>query len=308
VHWNVDILGEPFESAEIPLPPDRFGACRAVLVRGPKPENFRGSVLYVHGFNDYFFQTWLAESLAEDGWWFHAVDLRRYGRSVREGDKISLVNSLADYDIELRAALSIMPKPHVYLGHSTGGLTLSLFATREPPAAMVLNAPFLDLPERARKLGRWTAALAPIAPDWKLPLPPAPAYGRSLHVPTGEHPEYYGRFSFNQVWKDPEAGPIHPAWMRAVRKGHAQVSKGLGLDMPILVMHSNHDGTHKGVSNAHRDVVLDVADQIRLSPRLGKDVTRITLRNAVHDVFLSSEEVIDQALAHTKAFLNEHLA
>ncbi len=40
------------------------------------------TVLYLHGRNDYFFQTEMADRLREAGTCVHALDMRKYGRSL----------------------------------------------------------------------------------------------------------------------------------------------------------------------------------------------------------------------------------
>ena len=54
-------------------------------------------MLYVHGWNDYFFQTHLADHMADLGFDFYAVDLRRYGRSLRRGHLRGFITDLDDY-------------------------------------------------------------------------------------------------------------------------------------------------------------------------------------------------------------------
>ncbi|HCU77803.1 MAG TPA: alpha/beta hydrolase, partial [Microbacterium sp.] len=123
-------------------------------------------VLYVHGWSDYFFQTGLAQWWTDRGARFYALDLRKYGRSLRAGQTPGYVSSLAEYDADIAAALSAMgreDKPGrrlVLLGHSTGGLTLSLWAARHPgvASALVLNSPWLEF-----QTGAWgREALTPL--------------------------------------------------------------------------------------------------------------------------------------------------
>ena len=91
--WRPDILGEHFEQLTLPLRPDAEGDVVATLVRyspAPRLHLHRGSaadadVLYVHGWSDYFFQRRLARTFTERGARFFALDLRRYGRSLRPG-------------------------------------------------------------------------------------------------------------------------------------------------------------------------------------------------------------------------------
>ena len=78
--WAADLLGEGYQQRVIDLgeDPDGEGAVEAVLVRRTvrDGEQVTGAVLYVHGFSDYFFQTDLADFLAERGLAVYALDLR----------------------------------------------------------------------------------------------------------------------------------------------------------------------------------------------------------------------------------------
>ncbi len=85
--WNVadveiDVLGKPYERRVIDLGHDDEGPLIATLVSRRAERPTGRAVLYVHGFVDYFFQTHLADFYVERGWDFHAIDLRRYGRSL----------------------------------------------------------------------------------------------------------------------------------------------------------------------------------------------------------------------------------
>jgi len=62
-------------------------------------------VLYVHGFADYFFQTELAEFHAARGEDFYAIDLHKYGRSLRPHQTPYQMADVADYYGELDTAL-----------------------------------------------------------------------------------------------------------------------------------------------------------------------------------------------------------
>ncbi len=50
-------------------------------------------MLYVHGFNDYLFQSHVADELASHGYTFYALDLRRCGRAWRDGPDPALVHA-----------------------------------------------------------------------------------------------------------------------------------------------------------------------------------------------------------------------
>ena len=112
----------------LPQLPDYEGPVQAVLVRylPPPTEPAAGAVLYVHGFNDYFFQREMAEQYAAHGYHFFALDLRKYGRALLPHQRPNNVRDLAEYFPDLDAALrEIRAAGHTRLvlsGHSTGGL------------------------------------------------------------------------------------------------------------------------------------------------------------------------------------------
>ena len=83
LQWSADILGDGYESRTIELLDDAEGPCVATLVRATPPASARMTVLYLHGRNDYFFQTEMAQHLVNAGAAFYALDMRKYGRSLR---------------------------------------------------------------------------------------------------------------------------------------------------------------------------------------------------------------------------------
>ena len=113
--WNPDFL-DGYEVVDIPLPgvepasgePEDVELV-ATLVRR-LPDRSRSAVLYVHGWNDYFFQTHLADHLADLGFDFYALDLRRYGRSLRRGHLNGFITDLDDYALELDARPTSSPR------------------------------------------------------------------------------------------------------------------------------------------------------------------------------------------------------
>src|SRR5919112_378861 len=84
-----DVLGEPYLAETIALPPDEEGPVVATLVVRRAAEPTNRAVLHVHGFCDYFF----------------AVDLRKYGRSLRPHQTPNYVTDLRQHFPELDAAL-----------------------------------------------------------------------------------------------------------------------------------------------------------------------------------------------------------
>ena len=307
--WQEDLLGERFQQATLPLGSDGEGDVVATLVRHRPPPTDLVSpfapahgvdVLYVHGWSDYFFQTGLAEHWHRVGARFYALDLRKYGRSLRDHQTPGFVANLATYDADIDAALTAMghgenaERPSrrrlVLMGHSTGGLTLSLWAARHPGRAhaLVLNSPWLEL----QTGGAGRAFIAPLVqlgarvqPLGTLPQVDLGFYTRSVSADTG------GEWSYNKLWRPMRGFPAHRAWLNAVLEGQAAVAGGLGIDVPILTLLSARSTILPRWSDQMRltDSVLVVDDIAKAAVRLGSSVTVARIEGALHDVVLSAE-------------------
>lgn len=83
--------------------------------------------------------------------------------------------------------------------------------------------------------------------------------------------------------------PVHTGWLRAVRRGHAELHRGLDLTFPVLVLSSGATSAPKemGPLVHATDVVLDVDQIRRWAPSLGHHVTSVAVDGARHDVVLS---------------------
>ncbi|GGG32241.1 alpha/beta hydrolase [Hymenobacter glacieicola] len=313
--YQPDPLGPDFEQLVLPQPDDYEGAVRAVLVRCrqepsvPTPR----AVLYVHGFNDYFFQREMAAEYVRHGYRFYALELRKYGRALLPHQRPNNVRSLSEYFLDLDAALTQLQaegSPRVVLsGHSTGGLITALYAAHcRPPelAALVLNSPFLELHQswlRRHLAVPVAVALGARWPDLPLPAGLPPTYGQSLHR------AYRGSWEYDLAWKPNHVFPVNAGWLRAIRQGQARVRRGLGLPLPVLVLHSDRTGRGRSWHEdcKRTDIVLEVAHIAALAPRLGHNVTVQAIPGAVHDVLLSAPAVRAAAYRAVFAWLSRQV-
>ncbi|MFI0449486.1 alpha/beta hydrolase [Actinomadura sp. 6N118] len=314
-----DVLGPGYEAIELPLGNDVEGEVVATLVRRRRPgtEPSRRAVLYVHGFVDYFFQGHLADFYIDQGFDFYALDLRKYGRSLRPHQTPNFVQSLSDYYPEIDEAVRIVREEdgHDVLllnGHSTGGLIAALWADRVKDQGLVdgifLNSPFLDIAEPLvmRKVGAGIArALRRRFPLAKLPAAVSDRYARSLHR------DHDGEWEFDLAWKPLLGFPVRAAWLAAIRRGQLRLHAGLDIDVPVLVMSSVRSVRPKpklavaDLSSA--DAVLDVEHMARWAPRLGRHVTLVRIDGGLHDLVLSPKPARDQVFAELTRWMIGHL-
>lgn len=304
--WRPDALLDGFECRDLPLSDipeagEADHALVATLVRRADP-GLRASPrawLYVHGWNDYFFQVHLAEAVEALGYAFYAIDLRRYGRSYREGMFFGYVNDLDTYAEELDAAAEIIAARHdslVLMGHSTGGLTAALWASERPGLldGLVLNAPWLDLqgpPTVAALIRPLLHQLSRSRGTTTLPVPQDDAriYARATHE------SYDGEWAYDVTLKSDRPRPLRVGWMRAILAGHRRVAQGLDIDCPVFVAVSARTVWLRRWAESARDsdTVLDIDRIAAAATRLGRHLTLVRIPGAVHDIMLSRPEVRD---------------
>ncbi|WP_278235952.1 alpha/beta hydrolase [Isoptericola sp. AK164] len=306
--WAPDVL-PGFERWTLPLAPDFEGEVVATLVRPRPPQDptvradrpdIGVDLLYVHGWTDYFFQTHLADFWEGLGVRFHALDLRKYGRSLREHHTPGFVTRLETYDEDLEAALSAIghgehdrtDRRLVLMGHSTGGLVLSLWTAHHPgrAAALVLNSPWLEF--QTRKVGRRVLepgirAHAALAPRSHLVNVDQGFYVRSISS------RYEGVWDVDPAWRPDDGWRATPAWLTAIFDGHEEVAVGLDLEIPVLVMLSTRTipPVRWSEEMLRADTVLDVEGIAERAARLGRLVTIARIEGALHDVTLSAPDV-----------------
>lgn len=308
--WHDDELLPGYEAREMSLvgvrrhveeidPELGDEALVATLVRRNRRHHDR-AVLYIHGWNDYFFQTHVADWWDELGYDFYALDLRRYGRSLRSGMMAGYIEDLSEYDLEIDAAMSRVAKHHkevVLYAHSTGGLTACLWADRHPGAlaGLVLNSPWIDLQGSAlirTLMPRIIRSVATRAATFVLPLPDNGFYARTLDELQD------GTWSYIPELKSNPSQPTRSAWLTAVMRGHDRVSAGLDIDCPILMVTSARSDFRRRWSDELLgvDSVLDVPRLAAKAHRLGRHVTLVRLQGAIHDIVLSARPVRERFL------------
>ena len=281
-------------------------------------------VLYIHGYSDYFFQEHLAEYWHGLGARFYALDLRKCGRSIREHQTPGYIDSLATYDEEIELALLQMGHGPVHgqnaaqgqesgrklvlMGHSAGGLVLSLWADRNPGRAsvVVLNSPWLEyqLTAAARTVAApvvgFQARLNPMAPMANIDMG---FYHRAIWS------QRDGEWDFNLAWRPEHGFTVRTGWLNAILAGHARIAAGLTITAPIFTLLSTKSLLTPRWNDdmMQADVAIDVNIVAARVHQLGKLVTIARIPNAMHDVFLSQKQARDTAFAELTRWLKAYL-
>jgi len=254
----------------------------ATLVRQTAGDAPRGAALYVHGFIDYFFQRHMADRFAAEGYAFHALDLRKHGRSLLAHQHPCFCKDVAEYHADITRALEEIGGPVLLAGHSTGGLVCALYASRgerkEQVRALWLNSPFFDWKVQGFKraqlgIAAFAGQAFPFLNDPKAVLP---AYVRSIHR------EFGGEWEFDLKLKPLYGFPAYFGWVGAILAAQAKVHAGLEIHCPVLTMHSDE-----------ADVVLDWRHIAKWGRTLGPQASVLAFPGGLHDLVLSRREIRD---------------
>ncbi|MCT1458727.1 alpha/beta hydrolase [Aestuariimicrobium sp. p3-SID1156] len=312
--WSADPVLDGYELLCIDLPdaeradgePEDVPITASLVRRNAS--RHRRAVIYVHGWSDYFFQTWMADFFDAQGFDFYALELRRYGRGLRKGLLGGYITDLSEYFDELDRALQLVSEGHdavTLMAHSTGGLVASLWANERPGAidGLILNSPWLDFsgsPVMRVATEALTVPMATRAATRTLPLPESGHYLRSIHSSLD------GEWDFNLDLKRNPSFTIRPGWMAAILAGHKKVRQGLSIEAPVLSMMSAKSffGRTWGPEHQISDTVLDVEVLSKRSVMLGPNVTVLRFTDGLHDLMLSSEPVRQKVFASIERWLS----
>ena len=300
--YKPDVLGNGFEQHTFVMPDDYHGPVVSTLVRKLAPDTTHRAILYVHGYNDYFFQEEMAQKFIDWGFNFYAIDLRKYGRSLLPHQWEYEVRDMSEYYADIDSAISVIRREgnnHIVLmGHSTGGLTTSLYcnARRDnlPVDALILNSPFFEWNFNAlfrKVLIPAVAFIGRFLPDGGLPdARKISPYAMSLLK------EYHGEWQFNTEWKKSMARGERFGWIRAIDKGHDVIHNMNPLPCPVLLMHSHQtiSGNEWTPLYQQGDAVLNVEHIAHYGKRVSNHVTEVTITDGLHDLVLSRPDVREQ--------------
>ena len=313
--WKPDSVLEGYQQATVHLGEDAEGEIVATFVRKDPSKltlqerwrrwhfSVRGhrlAIMYVHGWNDYFYRRHASEYWESLGIPFYAVDLRKFGRSYRPYQTPGYIEDLHEYRLEFNALRDQIVKEQgkdvriLIIAHSQGGLSASLWVNTEHPhhvEALALNSPWLEL--QGNRMFRLLST--PVVQMYRLrggktvmPMRDPGFYARCIKRSTGGEWDYLDH-------------PLNPGvefltragWMQAIYNGQDEIAKNLDIQIPVLVCTSDksmmlQSTWDEGMREA--DSVLDITAIRQAALHLGDVVALATIRGGLHDLSMSKPD------------------
>jgi alpha-beta hydrolase superfamily lysophospholipase len=313
--WKPDSVLEGYQQATVHLGEDAEGEIVATFVRKDPSKltlqerwrrwhfSVRGhrlAIMYVHGWNDYFYRRHASEYWESLGIPFYAVDLRKFGRSYRPYQTPGYIEDLHEYRLEFNALRDQIVKEQgkdvriLMIAHSQGGLSASLWVNTEHPhhvEALALNSPWLEL--QGNRMFRLLST--PVVQMYRLrggktvmPMRDPGFYARCIKRSTGGEWDYLDH-------------PLNPGvefltragWMQAIYNGQDEIAKNLDIQIPVLVCTSDksmmlQSTWDEGMREA--DSVLDIIAIRQAALHLGDVVALATIRGGLHDLSMSKPD------------------
>lgn len=296
--WHADIL-PGYEARHVNLGEAFDGPACCTIVRRKAPGHSGKAVLYVHGFNDYFFQSEMGERFNREGMNFYAVDLRRYGRSLMPWQYPFNVRKMDEYFADIDSALNQIRRDGntdiTLSGHSTGGLTVLLYAAERGARCgvqcVVTDSPFLEWNFNTfyRKVLIPAVTLwGAMSPNTKIDQGRCDAYAESLLR------QYHGEWEYDTDWKMIYSPPVTAGWIRAISRAQSRLMRhAKNITVPVLVMHSS-----QGLNSCcwepevmHADIVLNPRELQKRGLKMGRKPVVATIDSGIHDLILSEPKV-----------------
>ena len=312
-NYLADVLGDGFNQLTLFLNPDYEGKVISTLVRRHSQSSSKKAILYIHGFNDYFFQDEMAKKFNLEGYNFYALDLRKYGRSYLNHQKLNNVRSLLEYNEEITLALQIIRSEHnnqtILMGHSTGGLTITNYAENYKNSdlfnGIICNSPFYEFNLSFLKqkiVIPLVSVLGKYFPNKLITSNLSNFYGDSLHK------DKFGEWNYSLLWKPHNICNVNFGFIRAIHQAQKNIKKGITLNLPALIMHSSQTINENYWSEKFKegDAILNHHHIRKYAQKIKGDITIIEIEHGMHDLFLSKKPIRDKAYQKVFEWLRLH--
>lgn len=312
MQWQNDSQLTDFELLTIHQPDDYEGKVTCTLVRKKQRLQGRPAALHIHGFNDYFFHAHIAHEFDKAGIELYGLDLRKSGRSILPHQKMNNLRNIEEYFEDIQSALQVIRKEGaqklVMMGHSMGGLVVAHFAARYTSTAtfdgIFLNSPFLDQNKDILTRKILIPLVAKLGAKWPDMLIPG---GFSKHYGPSLHRKFKGEWDYNLKWKPHVAPLLNAGWIHAIHQAQQSFIKGIEINEPLLLMYpeKSYNGIFWNEAFQVSDAVVNVKHIQKRSQFIKSNKEELIIKNAKHDLFLSSESARKEIMSHLINWLHQ---
>lgn len=270
--------------------------------------NFKNkkALIWIPGYNDYYYNFYVGEKFLKNGYDIYALHFRRY---MQENlDDIFYCDNLKEYIQDIDNIFPKISKKNynqiVLYGHSMGGLVASIYCKegkyKDKISHLILNSPFFDF--KLNFLEKFILYYVVYFIAYFFP--------KKLIRPIDINKKNYlslnikKRFYLNDKYKLNILSPIYMSWIKTIIDYQSKIKyNNLNLDIPIIILYCNKS-TFFTNSNQTGDDTLNVEDINKYSNNLGKNIKKYQFNNAIHDIFSSTIDIVNEALEITFNWLN----
>lgn len=271
-----------------------------------KINNNDNALIWIHGYNDYYYNLYIGEKFIKNGFDIYAIKLRRYQQNNH--DKIFYCDNLNEYiqDIDnlFPRILEKKYKKIILYGHSMGGLVSSIYCKdgryKDKITHLILNSPFFDF--KLNFIEKFLIYYIIYYLGYFFPnLIIRSIDSNKVNYLTQNIKK---RFYINNNYKLNVLSPVYASWIKTVIDYQNRIKyNNLNLKIPILVLFCDKS-TEFTNSNQTGDDTLEVEHIDKYSENLGTNLKKYKFKNAIHDIFSSSLDIINDAFEITLNWIN----
>lgn len=268
------------------------------------------AILHLSGFWSAFASPELAINFEQNGWSFHALDMRRQGRAARHANLITCnnVRDLRLYFEEINASVeylrSLGAKKVVLHAQGGAGLVAALGAQSiNNVDGLIISSPWLGqtYPYFKTKLAKLISLVGnKIYPKATVAYTPVSLLQEVclLRLPD----------NIRKLMPQKPA-PISAGFAWAIYQAQEKVAGGLRINIPVLLATARLSAdsyTPPALDRYNTDCVLQVEDMLACAEKLGSQVQILRVDRGVHVLWASRLSARNYYYDHMNKWLSEH--
>lgn len=268
-----------------------------------KTNNNKRAIIWFPGYNDYYYHFHVGEKFIENNYDIWAL----FPHNHKRCDESFFIDDISKYFLQIDKVIEKMNDYNyesiILYGHSAGGLSIvsycSLGNMKDKISKVILNSPFLDFGNSNHSTFLLKYVVYYIGKFFKK------ICLRDVDETTENKLKDYilKNYYFSDSFIYNGTAPIYSGWVYTMVDYQTRFQNGLlKTNKPILVISS--DTFTDDIDVKKGDDVLNVTEFDNWLLKLGDNVTSIKIKNALHDVLASDDNVVVKACDEIFNWLN----